>query len=213
MLPAFRRWALTILKPHEYAEGCFQARCHGIRNEPESESEHSISLLLRKSICIFTPAMIRWIHSQHKSTEPKLCDSKSRDKFPLHVISSNWNFSSMNILHMIAFISTAEKKLERGMRWDIHCENGNAFIDSVTWTVCRLNGTNESLLPRRHESCVHVRSKAHGKALKIPKLMPLSPRHNLSMMHGESDSWKVYVNSNYLDYCTDPWHLSAEEGE
>lgn len=26
----------------------------------------------------------------------------------------------------------------------------------------------------RHESCVHVRLKAHGKALKIPKLMPLS---------------------------------------
>lgn len=93
MLPAFRRWALTILKPHEYAEECFQARCHGIRNE--LESEHSISLLLRKSICIFTPALIRLRTVSTKAPSRSYVTVRVETNFPYMLshqigISAQW---------------------------------------------------------------------------------------------------------------------------
>lgn len=46
------------------------------------------------------------------------------------VILSNWNFCSMNILHMIAFYR--KENNNGGGKREIHSKNGCKFIDSVT---------------------------------------------------------------------------------
>lgn len=90
----------------EEAQNVFETRCFGIRDEPEPKRK---LVTVKVYLHIFTRKEslptddekdeLREISSAVRVETNFLCVRLS-----VYVISSNWNFCSMNILHMIAFI-------------------------------------------------------------------------------------------------------------
>jgi hypothetical protein len=128
------RLKLTMakLKPNEYAERCFVTRCRGMN--PKAEGGKKACFTLRN---LFAYLHQKWVfvYREKKSVEIKTTTRVETNFFPSYVIVSNWNFCSMNILHMIAFYRKRGwgEGGESG-KWQIHWQNGNTFIDSVTRT-------------------------------------------------------------------------------